>query len=110
MEARVTPPVAASALSPARIDTAPVRQAVRTELAAPQAVSAQSGADQSRFNRDRRSEPGSSKQTVSSYDIDRETGALVYRVLDKNSATVMDQYPYYSLLRLRAYLKAQAEG
>ncbi|CAN1545733.1 hypothetical protein MCEMSEM23_01955 [Rhabdaerophilaceae bacterium] len=111
MEARVIQPVAATAQTPARPVTVPVRQAVPTELAAPEAVSAQAGADKARSHqRDNRKEPGLPKQTVSSCDIDRETGALVYQLLDKDTSAVIDQYPYDSLLRLRAYLKLKAEG
>jgi hypothetical protein len=109
MDARMAPPVSAPALAPARVDAAPVRAAVRTDLVPPQAVSAQVGAEQSRFSR--REQPGmeSLKHTRAAFDVDRETGELIYQVIDKDTQSVLSQYPYDSLLKLRAYIKSQDE-
>lgn len=110
MDARVTLPVSAPALTPARVDAAPVRAAVRTDLVPPKAVSAQAGAEQSRFGRRDQSSSESSKHTKASYDVDRETGELIYKVIDKDTKTVVSQYPYDSLLKLRAYIRSQDEA
>lgn len=109
MDARMTAPVSAPALAPARVDAAPVRAAVRTELAVPQAVSAQVGAEQTRFGRKGQSSPGEEKRTSSTFDVDRETGELIYKVIDKETRNVVSQYPYDSLLKLRAYIRSQDE-
>jgi hypothetical protein len=110
MDARMTTPVSAPALAPARVDAAPVRAAVRTELAVPQAVSAQVGAEQTRFGRKGQSSQGEEKRTAASFDVDRETGELIYKVVDKETHSVLSQYPYDSLLKLRAYIRSQDEA
>ena len=110
MDARMTQPVGAVALAPARLDTAPVRAAVRTDLVPPQAVAAQAGAEQSRFGRKDNQSSAGTPNTSSSYDLDRETGELVYRVIDQETSDVLSQYPYQSILQLRAYLRSQNEG
>jgi hypothetical protein len=106
METRLTPTVGAAAIGPMRVETAPVRNAVRTDLAPPKAVSAQAGAEQVRQSRDRR-EGGMAggRETKSSFDVDRETGELIYKVVDKVTQNVLAQYPYEGLLKLRAYIK-----
>jgi hypothetical protein len=109
METRATQPVSAVPLAPARLDAAPVRAAVRTDLTPPKAVSAQAGSEQTRFSRDRRSEDPSDRQTKSSFAVDRETGELVYQVIDQETENVLSQYPYDSLLRLRAYIRSNDE-
>lgn len=111
MDARVTQSVGAPALAPARLDAAPVRAAVRTDLVPPQAVAAQAGAEQSRFGRkDNQNSAGTDKHTASSFDVDRETGELVYKVIDQETSSVLSQYPYASILQLRAYLRSQDDG
>ncbi len=105
METRLTLPVGAAAVAPVRVESAPVRTAVRTDLDPPKAVAAQAGAEQVRTQRDRR-EPGMPKQTGSSYDVDRETGELIYKVIDQETRNVLAQYPYEGLLKLRAYIKS----
>jgi hypothetical protein len=42
--------------------------------------------------------------------IDRAAGAVVYRVVDKRTDQVINQYPEASRLRARAYLRAQDEA
>lgn len=108
METRPISGVPQVAVTPVRLDQAPVRDAVRTDLAPPVAVAAQAGAEQTRLGRDKRREPGEPQQksTETSFTTDRETGDLVYRVLDSQTRSVVTQYPYDSLLRLRAYIRA----
>ncbi|MCA3650651.1 MAG: flagellar protein FlaG [Methylobacterium sp.] len=107
MESRLTPSVGAAAIGPVRVEAAPVRTAVRTDLAPPKAVSAQAGAEQVRQSRDRR-EGGTSggRETSSSFEVDRETGELIYKVIDQVTQSVLSQYPYEGLLKLRAYIKS----
>lgn len=109
MEARVPPPVSVPALAPARLDTVPVRAAVRTEMVPPQAVTAKAGAEQAKFGRKDPSRTNETRQTDASFDLDRETGELIYKVIDKETQGVVSQYPYDSLLKLRAYIRAQDE-
>jgi uncharacterized FlaG/YvyC family protein len=107
METRLTPMVGAPAVTPVRAEAAPVRAAVRTDLAAPKAVTAQVGSEQVRQNRDRREgHSDTGRHTSSSYDVDRETGELIYKVIDENSQSVLAQYPYEGLLKLRAYIRS----
>lgn len=110
MDARMTSPVIAPAPAPARVDAAPVRAAVRTDLVPPQAVAAQAGAEQTRFGRKDQSSSEASKHTKASFDVDRETGELIYKVIDKDTKNVLSQYPYDSLLKLRAYIRSQDEN
>ncbi|KAF0230476.1 MAG: hypothetical protein FD175_1592 [Beijerinckiaceae bacterium] len=110
MDTRLTSAVPHMPIATGRQDAAPVREAVRTELAAPVAVSAQVGAEQSRWNRDRRfAEAGMPKPRESSIETDRETGDLVYKVIDAETRATVAQYPYESLLKLRAYIKSTEE-
>jgi hypothetical protein len=89
-----------------------VRAAIRTDLAPPQAVAAQAGAEQTRFGRNGRREAsvGEARMHATSIDTDRETGDLVYRVIDPESRAVVAQYPYEAVLRLRAYIQHSDEG
>lgn len=106
METRLTPMVGAAAAAPVRVEAAPARTAVRTDLAPPKAVTAQAGSEQVRQNRDRRDPPTAGSKQTSSYDIDRETGELIYKVIDQDTQSVLAQYPYEGLLKLRAYIKS----
>lgn len=92
--------------APVRIDAAPVREAVRTDLNPPAAVAAQSGAEMVRSTRGQRQHAGSLPQHESSIDTDRETGDLVYRIIDPETRTTIAQYPYESILKLRAYIRS----
>lgn len=106
MDARLSSPVPVPSVTPPRIDATPVRAAVATQLAVPLAVSAQAGADQSRFDRRQNGDnPNDPQKSVSSIATDRETGDLVYRVIDPETQYVVTQYPFEALLRLRAYLQ-----
>ncbi|MCA3629475.1 MAG: flagellar protein FlaG [Methylobacterium sp.] len=46
------------------------------------------------------------RETKSSFDVDRETGELIYKVIDQDTQSVLAQYPYEGLLKLRAYIKS----
>lgn len=107
MDTRLTNVAAPIPINTSRSDLGAPKAAVRTELSPPVAVAAQAGAEQSRFGRDRRSDASNGKQHFeSSLDFDRETGDLIYRVIDPSSRTTIAQYPYEGLLKLRAYIKA----
>ncbi|MCZ8181332.1 MAG: hypothetical protein O9322_00015 [Beijerinckiaceae bacterium] len=75
------------------------------------AVAAQAGSEQARWNRERRPDNSGSqgRRFESSLDLDRETGDLVYRVIDPTSRATISQYPYEGLLRLRAYIKSVSD-
>lgn len=111
MDTRVTGAVPHLSPPSVRTETAPVRNAVKTDLAPPVAVSAQAGAEQSRWAKDqRRAEIAqTTKRIESSIETDRETGDLVYKVIDPETRTIVSQYPYESLLKLRAYIKLGSE-
>lgn len=111
MDTRMTNTAAPLSFTTSRPDVAPVRAAIRTDMAPPVAVAAQAGAEKTRMNRERRPEQDSSngRRFESSLDLDRETGDLVYRVIDPTSRATISQYPYEGLLRLRAYMKTVSE-
>lgn len=108
MDTRLTSAVPHMPIATGRHDAAPVREAVRTDLAPPVAVAAQVGAEQARWTRDQRS-PDITRRRESSIETDRETGDLVYKVIDPETRATVAQYPYESLLRLRAYIKTADE-
>jgi len=114
METRPSIALAPSAPPPARPDPLPVREAVRTDLAVPQAVSAMAGAEQASTAslkrpaafRDGRAEPlPAPKESL--METDKETGDLIYKVIDPETRKVVTQYPAEALLRLRAYIRAE---
>ena len=88
-----------------RADPAPVRGAVATDLAVPQAVAAQAGAEQTRW-RKARSEQHEATEPFKDHHVitDRETGDLVFQVIDPVTFTVVTQTPNEQILKLRAYL------
>ncbi|MCA0406088.1 MAG: hypothetical protein LCH39_08065 [Proteobacteria bacterium] len=109
METRSATAVPFVPQAPARVETAPVREAVRTDLNPPKAVAAQVGADQTRWQKGRPGDdPSKSDQRKSSVTTDRDTGDLVYQVLDPGTRAVLVQTPHESILKLRAYI-AQTE-
>lgn len=107
MDTRLTNTVPHASIAPARLESAPVRNAVPTELAPPIAVSAQVGAEQTRWQKDKKTPAeAQTRQVETTFSIDRETGDLVYRVIDAETKMAVAQYPYESLLRLRAYFRS----
>lgn len=111
METRPASGVPHAVVAPARLDLGPVRGAVRTDLAPPIAIAAQAGSEQTRLTRERRRDDGEQpkKSTETSFSTDRETGELVFQVMDSTTHDVVAQYPYDSLLKLRAYIRAADE-
>ncbi|OYU48470.1 MAG: hypothetical protein CFE31_12670 [Rhizobiales bacterium PAR1] len=112
MDTRLSGSVPVASFGTGRSDPVPVRQAVHTDLPPPVAVSAQVGADQTRWSKDRRSkesDPVVLKKYESSIELDRETGDLIYKVVDSATRSAVSQYPYEASLKLRAYIKAEDE-
>lgn len=111
MDTRMTTGAPQVPISNPRPDLAAPKAAVRTDMAPPVAVAAQAGSEQARWNRERRPDNSGSqgRRFESSLDLDRETGDLVYRVIDPTSRATISQYPYEGLLRLRAYIKSVSD-
>lgn len=112
MDTRLSGSVPVASIGTGRSDPVPVRQAVHTDLPPPAAISAQVGADQTRWTKDRRPKEGEaevSKKYASSIELDRETGDLVYKVIDPETRKAVSQYPYEATLKLRAYIRAVDE-
>lgn len=107
METRLTGAAPLPGSLPHRPEIVPNPRATRTELAPPVAVSAQVGAEMTRWKKEREESFG--KRTESSIETDRETGDLVYKVIDPATRATVSQYPYESLLKLRAYIKSASE-
>jgi len=110
MDTRVSNQLPPMPVSNTRIDPPSVRSAVPTDLPVPAAISAQVGSEQTRWSRSNRKdgpEAGLLPRSESSFELDRETGDLIYKVIDPESRTTVMQYPYESTLRLRAYIRAE---
>lgn len=112
MDTRLTGSMPSLSSLAVRADAVPVRNAVQTDLAPPVAVAAQAGAEQSRWTKDqRRAESGqTTRRDESSIETDRETGDLVYKVIDPETRAVVAQYPFESILKLRAYMKSSGDS
>ena len=96
-------PTAVTAQSPGvRLDAAPVREAVRTDLAPAQSVTA---AAKGRPEITPPTTPRSRKIIV-----DAHSREVIYQVLDVGSGRVVRQIPEEATLRLRAYVRALANG
>jgi hypothetical protein len=82
-----------------RADPAPVREAVRTELAAPKAVTAVT-------------DPAQAKAAALTREVfvDAQTREVIFRVVDERSRRVVRQMPDQALLRMRAYNQALDSG
>jgi hypothetical protein len=106
METRPSTAVPFVPQAPVRAEAAPVREAVRTELPIPQAVSAQVGAEKTRWQRtpDPAAKRPSEERPRSTVSRDSATGDLVYQVLDPGTRAVLVQTPHESILKLRAYI------
>lgn len=108
MDTRLNGVSPVASIAPTRIEAAPVRQAVRTDLPAPNAVAAQAGAEQSRWNRSRALDVAALPRQVglrTSVDIDNSTGDFIFRLIDPVSGTAILQYPSESIMKLRAYVR-----
>jgi hypothetical protein len=95
-------PVAASVVRP---QPDAVKNAVQTELPAPQAPTAADASSNVR------SEPQANSSSLSNQAfIDRAAGEVVYRVVDNRTSLVVSQYPDDARLRARAYFRAQDQA
>ncbi len=96
--------IVAGAVLP-RPDSAPVRQAVATELAAPKAVTA--AVDSARpQSTTLQQQPMLTREVF----IDAQTREVIFRVIDERSRRVVRQVPDQALLRMRAYNQALVSG
>jgi hypothetical protein len=86
--------------------SAPVQQAVKTELDPAQSVTAVTASDKLRNDVLSGRDPSFSRQ----YVIDPQTREVIFRVMDTRTRQVIRQVPDQALLRMRAYAKALAEG
>ena len=112
----VTPPV----ITPTRADSAPVRDAVPTELPQPtQSVSPPPPSGETRQSGGQEFGPKFSDTTARAVDAERErverevdyesdVGDLVFKAVDSTTGQVMSQTPSEALIKLRAYVQEQA--
>jgi uncharacterized FlaG/YvyC family protein len=96
----------------ARPEPAPMRQTARTELPASETVVASAETADVRLdlsNIAQRSAEASRQAEVSrKLELDDDSKELVYRVSNERTGQVLQQIPDEALLRLRAYVQAQA--
>jgi flagellar protein FlaG len=102
----IRPIAAATQPNVVRPDPAPVREAVATELAAAQSVTASSGAGAARHDSAHAAQDAHVRKII----LDAHSREVIYQVLDAGSGLVVRQVPDEALLRLRAYTRALAEG
>ncbi len=109
-----------AAVAPARLDVAPVREAVQTELPASSAVAAISESEGVVVTTQDRSGPlqaqiGAAiaqqlkRETERRVIYDDATKEPVYSTVDSDSGRVLHQFPDEALLRLRAYARAERD-
>jgi hypothetical protein len=99
----VRPTSGATPTSIARPDPAPVRQAVATDLAAAQSVTASTNTDATRHD-------PAQDSNVRKIILDAHSREVIFQVLDASSGRVVRQIPDEAMLRLRAYTRALAQG
>ena len=101
----IRPPASVTQTGYVRPDPAPVREAVATDLAASQSVTA--AADVARVRND-----ATTAQQAQSREIvlDPHNREVIYRVVDVRSGQVVRQVPDEAMLRLRAYTRALSQG
>ena len=100
-------PTAGTAQAPiVRPDSAPVREAVATDLAPAQSVTAAAGASAPRHDTAPAVQDGNVRKII----LDAHSREVIYQVLDVSSGQVVRQMPDEAMLRLRAYTRAVAEG
>ena len=93
--------------SSVRQDAAPVRDAVPTDLAASQTVSA--AAKTSEARQDALPSSAADPSHVRKIILDAHSREVIYRVIDSKSGLVVRQIPEEAMLRLRAYNRAALE-
>jgi len=101
----IRPTATATQPSIVRPEPAPVREAVATDLAPAQSVTAAANTNAPRHD----STPAPDAQ-VRKIVLDAHSREVIYQVLDAGSGRVVRQIPDEALLRLRAYTRAIAEG
>jgi hypothetical protein len=89
-----------------RPESAPVREAVATDLAPAQSVTAANTAQAPRHD----SAPALQDGNVRKIILDAHSREVIYQVLDVSSGQVVRQVPDEAMLRLRAYTRAVADG
>ena len=101
----VRPTSGATQTSIARPDPAPVRQAVATDLAPAQSVTASTNADAARHDAQ-----SAQDSNVRKIILDAHSREVIYQVVNAESGRVVRQVPDEAILRLRAYTRAIAQG
>jgi uncharacterized FlaG/YvyC family protein len=91
-----------------RPDAAPVRDAVPTNLAPPQTVTASTKPNETRQDpvQTGTSDPSYVRKII----LDAHSREVIYQVLDVGSGRVVRQIPEEATLRLKAYVRALANG
>ncbi len=97
----VRPAGVAAQTAGVRLDAAPVRDAVPTSLAPAQSVTAASKPLEVRAE---------DTSHVRKIILDAQSREVIYQVLDESSGRVVRQIPEEATLRLRAYIRAIADG
>lgn len=88
-----------------RPEPAPAREAVATDLAPAQSVTVAANTNAPRHD----ATPAPDAQ-VRKIVLDAHSREVIYQVLDADSGRVVRQVPDEALLRLRAYVRAVAQG
>src|ERR1043165_2549431 len=103
----VRPTSGATQTNIARPDPAPVRQAVATDLAPAQSVTASTNADAARHD----AKPAQDNDSnVRKIILDAHSREVIFQVVNAQSGRVVRQIPDEAMLRLRAYTRALAQG
>jgi len=101
----IRPATSAAAPNIVRPEAAPVRQAVQTDLAPAQSVTASNGSEAARHDSQQASDAH-----VRKIVLDAHSREVIYQVVDAGSGRVVRQVPDEAMLRLRAYTRAIAQG
>jgi hypothetical protein len=89
-----------------RPESAPVQAAVKTDLAAPDTVSAATDSNTARNDLLQKNADSQSRQ----YYVDPQTHEVIFRVMDTRSRQILRQVPDEAFLRMRAYARTLADG
>jgi hypothetical protein len=89
-----------------RPEPAPVKQAVATDLAPAQSVTASNGAEASRQDPVQTAQDAHVRKII----LDAHSREVIYQIVDAGSGRVVRQVPEEAMLRLRAYTRALAQG
>jgi flagellar protein FlaG len=101
----VRPTTGATQTNIARPDPAPVREAVATDLAAAQSVTASANANAARHDAQ-----SAQESNVRKIILDAHSREVIFQVVNAESGRVIRQIPDEAMLRLRAYTRAIAQG